>query len=287
MPRATCCRSSSGHDQMDTAADYPPQLQELIDDFVSLIHRWDVGEYAIAVGGSVGKGRSDDHSDVDLRFYHEQELPGRQADPGTWKRYDATLERWEAKGITVDGIWPRRIGAVDAALDAWLSGDTRPDDLVWAVWGYHILPDMYHQTIIEDPFGVIAGWQQRLRDYPPTLKEAVLQKNLTFLRYWRDDYHYVSKVKRGDMVFLAGLSAKLVHAAMQVLFALNETYFVGDGQNLVFAREFQHGLPDLDERVRDVLYPCRQEGMFEAQYAAATRLIDDILQLADSARGPE
>ncbi len=262
---------------------FPPQLQELIDDFVAIIHRWDVGRYAIAVGGSVGKGRSDDRSDVDLRFYHEEELPQRQADPDTWGRYAAALERWQARGTTVDGIWPRRIAAVDAALDAWLSGDIRPADLVWAVWGYHLLPDLYHQTIIEDPCGVVAGWHRRLRAYPPTLKAALLDKHLAMLRYWREDYHYVSKVRRGDMVFLAGLSAKLVHSVMQILFALNETYFVGDGHNLEFAREFQHRPDDLEERVSDILYPCRQEGMYEAQYAAMIALIDDVLRLPTSA----
>jgi len=39
----------------------------------------------------------------------------------------------------------------------------------------------------------------------------------TFL-YWRHDHHYASKVQRQDVVFLAGLSAKLVHDVVQVLF---------------------------------------------------------------------
>ena len=35
---------------------FPPPYQELIDEFVSIIHKWEVGKYAIAIGGSRGKG---------------------------------------------------------------------------------------------------------------------------------------------------------------------------------------------------------------------------------------
>jgi len=261
---------------------FSPQVQELIEEFVPILRAWDVGRYAIAVGGSQGKGTWDSRSDVDFRYYHEAALPMRSAEPEMWSEYSAALERWRERGIVVDGIWPRSIGKIDSALDRWLSGDTRPDEMVWCVWGYHLLPDMYHQTILEDPFGVIAAWKRRLRQYPPELGAALLKKHLASLRYWRDDYHYRHKVEREDVVFLAGLSARLVHDVMQVLFALNETYYVGDGQNLHFAREFLHCPSNLDERVRKVLYPGRGEGMFEAQYAAVCSLIDDTLCLAEA-----
>lgn len=267
---------------MDPETDraFPGQLRELIDEFVRIIRTWQVGRYAIAVGGSRAKGTSDSRSDVDFRFYHEADLPGRASAPETWAQYDAAIERWRERKIIVDGIWPRRIDRISAALDRWLGGEAQADEMVWCVWGYHILPDIYHQTIIDDPFGVIAAWKARLQPYPPPLKAALLKKHLASLRYWRSDYHYASKVRRGDVVFLAGLTARLVHDMMQVLFALNETYFVGDGQNLDFARRFEHRPNDLEERVAAILYPRSGEGVFEAQYAAVCSLVDDVLELA-------
>ena len=259
---------------------FPAQIQELIDEFVLIIHKWDVGKYAIAVGGSMGKGTWDNRSDIDFRFYHEADLPGRDLEPEIWADYDAALDRWRRQGIIVDGIWPRRIDRINSALDRWLDGEIEADEMVWCIWGYHILPDIHHQAIIDDPFGVVAGWKRRLQHYPRRLKAALLKKHLASLRYWRRDYHYANKVKRGDVVFLAGLSARLVHDVMQTLFALNETYFVGDGQNLDFAREFQYRPDNLDERIRDILYPCQRENVFEEQYAAVGSLIDDTLKLA-------
>ncbi len=273
---------------MDTNKDraFSPQLQELIGEFVPIIRKWDVGKYAISIGGSMGKGTWDSRSDVDFRLFHELDLP--RLKPEIWTEVSAAIEHWRGKGITVDGVWTRSIDEIDAALDRWLNGEIKPDEMVWTIWGYHILPDIRYQAIIEDPYGVIAGWKKRLQHYPPKLREALLNKHLAALRYWRNDYHYVSKVKRGDVVFLAGLSAKLVHDMMQVLFALNETYYVGDGQNLELSREFQHQPSHFAERIRDALYPTQQENVFEAQYAAVNGLIDDMLQLAaevDADRG--
>ena len=217
---------------------------------------------------------------MDFRFYHEADLPGPDSEPEIWAEYHATLERWRGRGIIVDGIWPRRIDKISSALERWLSGDIKAEEMVWCVWGYHILPDLHHQMIIDDPYGVVAGWKRRLQPYPQSLKTALLKKHLASLRYWRPDYHYANKVKRGDVVFLAGLSARLVHDVMQTLFALNETYFVGDGQNLDFAREFRYQPDNIEERIKEILYPCQRENVFEAQYVAVSSLVDDTLRFA-------
>jgi hypothetical protein len=107
----------------------------------------------------------------------------------------------------------------------------------------------------------------------------VLRKHWGALRYWRADYHYASKVRRGDVVFLAGLSAKLVHHLMQVLFALNETYYVGDGQNLEFAEQFRCKPLALSARVAAALYPPPAPTMLEQQRDTLLGLIDDTERL--------
>jgi len=263
---------------------FSPQVQAVIDEFVPIIKKWDVGHYAISVGGSLGKGTWDDHSDVDFRLFYEREFPWPHTHPEQWVEFNVAMDSWRDKGVNVDGVWVRSIDEITAALDRWLDGDIKPVDIVWCIWGYHILPDIYHQTIIEDPYGVIAGWKERLHLYPPKLKIAVLYKHLDSLRYWRNDYHYRHKVQRGDAVFLAGLSSRLVHDIMQVLYALNEVYYVGDGQNLNFVREFHYRPNHFDERVMDILYPSQCENMFEVQYTALCGLIDEVLQLVEAVR---
>jgi hypothetical protein len=151
---------------------------------------------------------------------------------------------------------------------------------VWTVWGYQLLPDLYHQQPLEDPHGIVAGWQARLAVYPAALQKALVDKHLGSLRYWRNDYHYANKTQRQDVVFLAGLSVKLVHDIIQVLFALNETYYVGDGYNLDYLACLPVQPPDLANRLRAILYPLPSAALFAEQRNGLLTLIDEVDALA-------
>ncbi len=257
-----------------------PQVDAVIAEFIPICrHLAGEQRYAIAVSGSLGKGTWDTRSDIDFRLYTEEELPSLAERPGLWDEYKAAEKRWKAQGVIIDGIWPRTIGEIKSAIDSWSKGNLHPQPMMWTIWGYYILPDMYHQAIVEDPYGVIAGWKKQLSVYPPRLKQAILKRYLGSLRYWREDYHYAHKVERGDSVFTAGMTAKLVHEVIQILFALNETYFVGDGSNMEFAEKFSLRPPDLSARIRDILYP-EPPAALEKQYAGLCRLIDEVFSLA-------
>lgn len=251
-------------------------IQAVIDEFVPIFKQFAGGRYAVTLGGSHGKGSADRDSDLDFRLFAE-ELGSL---PELWKAIEGPMAAWKAKGITVDGVWPRTVAEIEGTLAQWLDGRTDGDPLVWTVWGYHLPADVYYQRVIEDPFGLIAGWKARLRTYPPRLKQGLLAKHLGSLRYWRQDYHYISKVKRKDAVFLASLTARLVHDLIQVLFAINETYYVGDGGNLGFVSRFPLKPADFIERVERVLYPAPGESMFADQRDGLVALMDDVEGLA-------
>ena len=51
------------------------------------------------------------------------------------------------------------------------------------------------------------------------------------------------------------MTSKLVHEIIQILFALNETYYAGDGANLTFVEKFKIVPADFPARVHDILYP--------------------------------
>ena len=76
--------------------------------------------------------------------------------------------------MIIDGCWIRKIEDLDVQLNQWRAGVIAPQELIWSVWGYHLLSDMYQQTIVDDPFGVIGRWKEQLRHYPPMLKQALL-----------------------------------------------------------------------------------------------------------------
>ena len=126
--------------------------------------------YALSVGGSLGKGTWDSRSDVDFRLFTDQRVPWIEEAPGLWAACLAAIERWKERGVNIDGVWPRTVGEIDAAVDGWLRGKIKPVPVVWTIWGYHVLTDVNNQYVIEDPYHLIGAWRERLRVYPPALK---------------------------------------------------------------------------------------------------------------------
>jgi hypothetical protein len=257
------------------------RIQAVIDECLPLLKALAIGRCAVTIGGSHGKRTFDTLSDVDFRVFCDEAVGApRHYETEQWKAFCAVVDRWRAQGIDIDYCWVRTISDIEAKLDAWLSGQVAPEEMVWTLWGYHLLTDIANQMIIDDPDGIIAAWQARLTPYPRTLQQAIIRKYMGSLNYWRTDYHYSNKVMRGDRVFLAGLAARLVHDMMQVLFAINETYYVGDGNNLHYAADFPIQPTHFADRVQAILYPPPSEDMLAAQYEAICALIDDVALLA-------
>jgi hypothetical protein len=263
---------------MHTSA-LPPSFEPILVEFLPLIRQLAGGQrYAIAIGGSFGKGTWDARSDIDFRLYTDQRIPWEDTHPELWAPIFTACDRWKQRGILVDGVWARPVGEIDSALDAWLGGKVQPQEMLWTIWGYHLLTDLANQAIVEDPFGIIAGWKARLVVYPPSVKRAILAKYLESLQYWCNDYHYAHKVERGDSVFTASMASKLIHEILQVLFALNETYFPGDGSTLTLTAKFAILPADFPARVVSILYPQPPDVLVN-QYIALCALIDDVVSL--------
>lgn len=255
---------------------FPSDVQAVVDDFLPLCKALVEGRYAVSIGGSLGRRTSDQLSDIDFRLFCDALLPDADRRAHLQEQVDLTVRRWGERGTIVDGVWIRTIREVGAELDRWCRGVIAPEQKVWTIWGYQLLSDVHHQVVVDDPFGVIAAWKEQLRDYPPPLKQALLEKHLASVRYWRDDYHYRHKVQRQDLVFLASLTTRLVHDLIQILFALNETYYVGDGYNLTVVRRLAHVPDDFVAAVEEVLYPRRGDAMLARQRDTLIHLIDEV-----------
>jgi hypothetical protein len=267
------------------SATLSPALQPVIDELLPLCRALGEGRRAVSIGGSYGKGTFDGTSDLDFRLFCERRISPPAAYAEAYARVQAAIDRWAEQGVTIDGCWVRTVGEIDEHLDRWVSGEGKPYDLVWTIWGYHVVTDVYNQWVIDDRDGILSGWRARLASYPEPLKEAIVSERLESLRYWRQDYHYQHKVARGDVVFLAGLSSKLVHDIIQILFAVNETYYCGDGNNLVFAERFAHAPERFVEKVEAILYPGQGEAALTQQYDRLAALIDETEVLVEKLNG--
>ena len=256
-------------------------VHEIADSLRPTIGSMIEGRHGIAVSGSIGKGTNDSKSDFDFRLYYDAFSEEQLAKDG-WRKVREIIEMWRERGRVIDGVWPRSIAQIDAKLDAWCGGNIVPEDLEWAIWGYYLPTDIHNQHIIDDPDGVLSAWRERLSIYPVELKKAVISKFLSFIRYWRDDYHYENKVIRQDTVFAFGLATKIIHAIVQLIFALNEHHFAGDGKNMAFIAGMEIVPDRFEERVNDILYCANGPGDLTSQRESIVALITEVDQLIET-----
>jgi len=66
---------------------------------------------------------------------------------------------------------------------------------------------------------------------------------------------------------------------IQVLFAINNTYYVGDGNNLHYLKQFAVLPRDFASRVATILYPSQSGSALTAQYESIMELIDELAPL--------
>ncbi|KAA3664330.1 MAG: DUF4037 domain-containing protein [Chloroflexi bacterium] len=263
-----------------------PNVQAAIDECLPLIKALGKGRCAVSIGGSRGKRTTDNWSDIDFRLFCDEIVGASKfTETEAWQVFSQAVDKWREKGIEIDYVWPRTIRDVDAQLAGWLRGEIRPLPIVWTLWGYHLLTDLTNQIIVDDPNGIIAAWQAKLTPYPQVLQDAIIKKYMKSLTHWRPDYHYRNKVERGDKVFLASISARLVQDMMQILFALNKTYYVGDGNNLHYVAEFDIKPDNFAERTEAILFPEYGNDVLSKQYDAVVALIDEVMQLVREANG--
>lgn len=255
-------------------------VREIADSLRSTLQSMVVGRYGIAVSGSIGKGTNDHKSDFDFRLYFD-EYAGEPRTKDGWEQVRKIIDMWRERGRVIDGVWAREIAEIDSKLSAWCSGDMSAPDLTWTIWGYYLPTDIANQHIIDDPSGVLAGWKAKLSTYPVALKKAVIDKYLPFIRYWRDDYHYEFKMDRKDSVFAFGLAMKITHAIVQLIFALNEHHFVGDGKNMDFIAGMEIAPVGFSEKVDDILLCTSAPGDLPMQRLKLIALITEVDRLVE------
>jgi len=234
--------------------------------------------FSITLGGSYGKGLMDINSDFDFRIYYEKSVEKKEM-VIILDEIKQLVDKWKVRNVEVDGIYPRTYTEVDEQLELWLSGKGKLVPQIWTIWGYNILTDIYNQFIIEDPYCKAMQWKKKLSVYPEALKTSIISLHARSLRYWRNDYHYRNKVTRGDTVFLAYITARLIQDIIQIIYAINEFYYPGDGMNLLYTRNFCKKPIDFEERVTSILYQENSDEKYFLQYKRIIALIDDTLKL--------
>jgi hypothetical protein len=275
-------------------------LEHLTKDALPILRQFCIGEYGIALGGSLAKGLGDEQSDIDIYLFARQVLPCAQRTarieqtPGSFSQVrswgnDAEFTEggtdFYYQGSKVES-WLRNIQHIEETMQSCWRGQIERTCVAWTVMGFYnyvALSDIRVMQILEDPYGILASWKARVAEYPGALQQAIIRRFFAEAKFWPENFHYRSAVERGDILYTSGIVQQVVYALIQVVFALNCTYFPGEKKVEVGLEHLALQPPDFYRRIRELVYPGNDGsiGHLRNQREALGRLVSDVERLVN------
>jgi hypothetical protein len=157
------------------------------------------------------------------------------------------------RGQRVDFIY-RSVERLRHWIDESMPGEFTQDYYVQDAFGfrsYTYLSELRICRPLYDPDGTLAALKAQVEPYPPALKREVIRTWLSVSR--RSFYSLHKAAARGDVYMAVGCITRVVAMLTQVLFALNETYFVTDKGSLEQIERFPLRPGGYAAAVRDLL----------------------------------
>jgi len=266
----------------------PPTLAEQIAARLAEVR----GVAAVVLGGSRARGEADLESDIDLGLYYfpdrpidldalgalARELDDRHTDglvtaPGEWGPWVNGGAWLKVAGQRVDWIY-RDIGRVADVIEGCRAGRVTCDYSLGHPHGFHnhiYLGEVYHCRPLHDPAHAIAAMKALTAAYPPLMREAIIVTYLYDARFMVDLAR--KPVLRGDTFQVAGCLFRVAAALVQVLFALNERYFVNEKGAVAATRTFSLVPPRFAATVESAL---GRRGTSPAQLSASLERLERL-----------
>ena len=148
-----------------------------------------------------------------------------------WERIGERTEHWTSRGYVIDGPGVDRVDEVEQSIEDCMAGVIRASARPYRIrmhLNYISVGVILRWVAVEDPFGIVADWRQRLRVYPQRLKDAIVTEFRGSLERWPNDPHYLRAIDRGDLVLTTGVAQRVLHDWFHVVFALNDVWHPGD-----------------------------------------------------------
>jgi len=168
---------------------------------------------------------------------------------GEWVNGGAWLT---VRGQRVDFIY-RSVERLQHWIDESARGEFTQDYYVQDAYGfrsYIYLGELRICRPLHDPEGALAALKSQVEIYPPALKRELIRTWLPISG--RSFYSLHKAAARGDVYMAVGCLTRVVAMLTQVLFALNDTYFVTDKGSLEQIERFPLR-PDGYAAVRNLL----------------------------------
>lgn len=245
------------------------ESQPLINFIIEQIKHID-GVSAIVLGGSRARGTHTPKSDIDLCIYYH---PAHPLDLTALERVAAEIDdSHRAELITPIGGWGpwingggwltvqsqavdflyRDLSKVEGIINDCLKGHV---DMVYQPGHPHgFVSSIYLAEVavcqpLWEADGQLSALKQRVRPYPQALQKALIQKFA-----WEIDFALGTgrkSIERKDVTYAAGCCFRAVACMLQVLFALNEEYWLNEKGALLIADKFQLRPNRLKEQIEE------------------------------------
>ena len=256
------------------------------------------GLQAIVLGGSWASGTQHADSDIDLGLYYNADYPldiqqvrniayelndlpePVVTDLGGWGRWVNGGAWLTIQGQRVDFLY-RNIDFVSNVIDACNKGEIQSDYWQQPAYGFHsyiYCAETNICKILYDPGGIIEALKTKVVQYPQPLKEKII-KDFTWSAQFTLDVAKKS-ARQGDVYFVAGSLARALSCLVQVLYALNETYFISDKRMYRDVEQFALKPLDFVEKVNRILgSPGRVQEELEESLKAVEVLLGEMVAL--------
>jgi predicted nucleotidyltransferase len=253
------------------------------------------GVAAVALGGSRARSQQLPDSDIDIAIYysradppaieelhriatdlHDPEAPKLLGGYGEWGP-------WINGGalITIGGrrtdLLLREVEQVETVIRDCRQGVIESIYTPGHPHAFHThiyAGEAHHNQPLHDPSGTLTTLKNLTVPYPQPLKETLARRfgwEMSFSIPLAD-----KAIKRGDHAYAAGIVFRCIACMVQVIFAVNERYFLNEKRSVATAAAMTEAPPNFDTRV-----PLCLPGGSQDPTAALTALRDDVAELIE------
>ncbi|HTA76853.1 MAG TPA: nucleotidyltransferase domain-containing protein [bacterium] len=279
------------------AAPIESSVLSVINELLPLFRKFVTGKYAIALGGSLAKGKGDKHSDIDIYLFAHgvvsleeriklvKDFAGDQSnffvDFDFQTSWWGTVADFDFKNYRIESTI-RSVERVEKVISDCRAGVIENIRTSWNPYGFYnyvYLSDIESAYSLEDSSHILSAWKSQVASYPHKLKSAIVARSLEGTKFWLDNFHYLSAIQRDDFLYTSGIVQGSLHHLIQILFAINDKYYVGDKKNLEAVQEMKLKPEDFKERVKVLLATTSKVDVLEKQREVLKALVSDVEKL--------
>lgn len=252
---------------------------------------------AVVLGGSRALGTHTQGSDVDMGIYYHPSVPidlvalervAREIDDEHRENLVTGFGGWgpwingggwlKVNGVPVDFLY-RDLEKVTQVIHDCRNG--RLETVYQPGHPFGFVSSIYLAEValcrsLWDPNKTVENLKAQVIPYPPGLKKAIVN-----LFWWEVDFSLqIAKksISRGDVTYAAGSCFRAVTCLMQVLFAINEQYWMNEKGAVALADGFEKSPAHLRERVESAF---SQLSTSAESIAGAIDILRDVVSASE------